>query len=303
MEPAFKQSTHNSRALSKEDALRALMNPRHASLELFEAAAISASASGIIDAGNAAGDGAINRVVMSKRHDLIPILARHGADMNRREACGYTPLMSAAIQGGREMLEALLDGGADPCLLGASGENALLFSILGQSAECIALLLAHGACPDSASHDGATPLGNAISFGFLEGARCLLDAGASPRLPAACRGIVAQPLFLAAGIGCPDFCALLLSAGASANDRDSHGRTPLMTAAVCGNVECVRLLLPLSNAWDEDNCGKTAFDLRHQDVECLFEERRCSEARLLERQSHARTLASAAASCPPKSSL
>lgn len=285
----------------KEPVLRALMFPKHASPEVFEAAALLASSSGAINAESPCGDAAVNRVVSARRPDLLRILARHGADMNRREACGYTPLMSAAIAGDPKTVQALLDSGADSSLAGLSGETAILFSILGLSAECVALLLKSGACPDFPNSDGATPLGNSIAFGFLTGARLLLSAGASPKLPAACNGSTEPPIFLAARKGRLDFCELLLQFGASAHDRDSFGRTPLMAAAVFGHASCVRLLLPRSDAWALDHSGQTVFDLRHPDVASIFSERLHSETRLSEQQSHARSLAAKAALSPPRS--
>lgn len=302
MIPTFQEQEDGPRQISEASALRALMNPRSVSTELFEAAASFASSSGTIDVGNLCGVGAINRVVEAHRSDLLPILAKHGADMNRREACGYTPLMMAALLGSDAMVGALLDGGADPSLLGVAGDSALFFSILGQSSKCVALLLEHGANADLVSHNGATPLGNAISFGFLSGAELLLEAGASSKLPAFCRDLTDQPIFLAIRAGCHDFCELLLRFGASVDDRDTLGRTPLMLAALLGHQECVRLLLPLSNVWAEDHSGNTAFDVHHRHVARLFADRRHSETRLFERQSQARSMACAAASSPPKSS-
>jgi ankyrin repeat protein len=51
---------------------------------------------------------------------------------------------------------------------------------------------------------------------------------------------------------------LLLDAGANANTQDDLGITPLMTAVIYKNVECVRALLPASDLGATSNAGHTA---------------------------------------------
>jgi len=77
---------------------------------------------------------------------LIRLLAKNGADANRRDTLGVTPLMLAAASGNAEAVTALIDAGADPnAKESARGETALMFAAAEGRTNAINALLDRGA--------------------------------------------------------------------------------------------------------------------------------------------------------------
>lgn len=95
---------------------------------------------------------------------------------------GFTPLGLAAFFGQREVVELLLQQGADVNAVSrnVSGYTALTGAVAGGHREIVATLLAHGARADHRYGPGYTPLHEAAASGKLEIARLLLDHGADP---------------------------------------------------------------------------------------------------------------------------
>src|SRR5436309_1834525 len=130
----------------------------------------------------------------------------HGASPNARDASGSTPLMHAAVYGGRACLALLLKRGADPNASNAAGATALMRAAFDH--EMVRLLLERGAAVNA--HSG---LGNSALL------------------------LAARP--------CNSHRAveLLLAHGADAKATNRWGATALMAAAAGGDEQSVRLLL------------------------------------------------------------
>jgi len=124
------------------------------------------------------------------REDLkawVRRLVEAGADPNRRDDSGYTPLDHALSLGSTEVAELLIDLGAE--IHGTSLHNAARFSYPA----CVRLVLAHGADVRSLDGEGRNALHVCITCcgdGFGEGidpgerrdtVALLLDAGCDPR--------------------------------------------------------------------------------------------------------------------------
>lgn len=60
--------------------------------------------------------------------DIIKLLLDHGADVNRKDTHGQTPLILAAWQGDAEDVKLLLDKHADVTLRDATGKTALMWA-------------------------------------------------------------------------------------------------------------------------------------------------------------------------------
>jgi len=146
----------------------------------------------------------------------------------------------------------------------------LLFAAREGSIETVRVLVAAGAKVNKTSVDGSGPLLVAVQNGHYEIARFLLDRGADPN-QANTKGWT--PLYLAvsnrdalttavpppASDGALDFIKLLLDRGANPNRRiqvhtevhqannslwlKEDGATPLLRAALCGDLTVVQLLL------------------------------------------------------------
>ena len=111
-----------------------------------------------------------------------PALARHHGFPDASLGAGATPLMRAAKTNDVEAMQALLDGGADPRLSAANGQNALAV-IAGsrqgpRSTDALRLLVRHGANPNTPGARGDLPLHAAARLGSNDVVRTLVELGA-----------------------------------------------------------------------------------------------------------------------------
>jgi uncharacterized protein len=194
---------------------------------------------------------------------VVELLVRSGADVHlqsevlrplKRRGLGFAPEKD--------------QGGPDAPIKG--GLTALLFAARQGSIECVRALTKSGADVNQTSADGSSPLLVAVQNGHYEMALYLMDHGANLNL-ANSKGWT--PLYLAVkdrnqettAIPGPDtdgvlpFITALLDRGANPNlrikaDTEVHqgmtaawlkeaGATPLLRAALCGDLAVVRLLL------------------------------------------------------------
>lgn len=88
---------------------------------------------------------------------------------------------------------------------------------------------------------GGTPLHVAAHTGWEQGARVLLEAGASPNIPDRAYG--ALPLHVALSKQNLGVAMRLIEAGSNRQHRHKNGYTPLMVALEKQHVECVEALL------------------------------------------------------------
>ena len=157
-------------------------------------------------------------------------------------------------------------GAADPM----GGLTPLLFAAREGALETVRVLLAAGADVNKASVDRSTPLLVAIQNGHYDVAQFLLDDGADPNdtnakgwtplyLAVANRDALTTAVPAPSSEGSLDFIKTLLERGADPNHRiDVHGEvhqantslwlkeegaTPLLRAALCGDLTVVKLLL------------------------------------------------------------
>ena len=125
------------------------------------------------------------------------ILAAAGADVDDTDAWGVSAVVLAAHGGHRELLDFLLENGADPNAADA-GFAALHDAVMRNDSRMVAALLAHGADPNQrlltwtptrrASRDhhyppplvGASPFWLAARFARIDLMRMLADHGADP---------------------------------------------------------------------------------------------------------------------------
>lgn len=161
-----------------------------------------------------------------------------GPDLPRGPAIGgVTALILAARQGELASVEALLAAGARVDQTSADGSSPLLVAVQNGFYEIARFLLEHGADPNLANRKGWTPLYLAVknrnqettaipapdTAGVLPFIRALLDRGAHPNLRIQADTEVHQGM-----------TALWLK---------EAGATPLLRAALSGDLTVVRLLL------------------------------------------------------------
>ncbi len=158
-------------------------------------------------------------------------------------ADGQTPLMIAVSNKRKELVDLLLEGGADVDAATGYGGTSLHFAAHRSLVDVVRALLEAGADAGAADDLGKTPLHAAAArSAAVSGA--LLWAGADPRAEAAHR---VTPLHLAARAGRADVVRLLLAYGADADGKSEGGRFDGFSArdfALDKGHEDVAALLP-----------------------------------------------------------
>lgn len=163
-------------------------------------------------------------------------------------------LLEATRNGSYNIIKKLLDAGADSnAKAKASDGNTwpiLASASAGGYTDVVELLLNRGAEINAVCEEGLTALARAIQSNHIDVTKLLLDRKASPNS----RGPVHYKHILGWAVGLPyewallpynsmPHVCLLLNYGADPNGRDSLKQTPLMHAAMVGNYEAVNLLL------------------------------------------------------------
>jgi ankyrin repeat protein len=198
---------------------------------------------------------------------VIQLLAEHGADLSatstsltpiRRRGLGFAPITAAGAKAGGTP--------APP----KGGLTALLFAVREGEMDCVKTLVGDHVDVNQTSIDGSSPLLVAVQNGFYDIATFLIDHGANPNL-ANTKGWT--PLYLSVKIrnqettalpapstdGVLDLIRTLLDRGANPNLQitaateihqgmtalwlKEEGATPLLRAALCGDLTVVKLLL------------------------------------------------------------
>ena len=198
-------------------------------------------------------------VAVNQKHaEAVADLIRAKADPNGSTPDGYR-LISTAL-GDAPTLKALLEGGADANRPDRDGISPLLRAVMQGAQPAVQLLLAHKADPNvERLEDGWTPLHEAAQRGAKGIAEVLLKAGADVN---AKEKAGLTPLFLAVLQNHGEVAELLLANKADPNAKRNDNWTPLHVAAWNGNRELAELLL--ANKADpnqRDKQGSTPLDV------------------------------------------
>lgn len=109
--------------------------------------------------------------------DVLQALVQAGADIDKRNAMKETPIMLAALAGHTRLVEFLLSKEAQ---INHPGWTPLLYAATTGQNEIIKLLIENHAYIDSSSPNGSTPIMMAVRGGFQATVRLLLEEGADP---------------------------------------------------------------------------------------------------------------------------
>lgn len=163
---------------------------------------------------------------LAEDDQMAKLLVDGGADPNRKDASGETPLGRAVMNGDADVVKALIDVGANVDSPLPDGQPPLRFAVNTGDVAVIAALLAAGSDPNREDADGRT---------------ALHDAAANPNAGA---------------------LTALLRGKAAVDYRARDGTTPLMVAAADGYVGPLRVLLEHgANPNIKNEAGMTALDL------------------------------------------
>jgi len=100
---------------------------------------------------------------------LVTMLIEHGADVNRPDEYGHTPLMWSVGLGSERLTELLLRDGADPRQCRPDGTTVLHVAAHSEASATVArMLLTAGADPLARDREGKTPAEYAHEAGLTE---------------------------------------------------------------------------------------------------------------------------------------
>jgi ankyrin repeat protein len=117
---------------------------------------------------------------------MAALLVARGADVNRKDRQGLSPLMRAVTQRQDMIVAFLVDHRADANAMDSSGRTVLLQALSSRdapSANAIDLLLAHGSDPNARDTSGWTALHLGAAFGYGTIVKSLVSHGANLNLP------------------------------------------------------------------------------------------------------------------------
>lgn len=185
-----------------------------------------------------------------------------GADVNRAQPDGTTPLMWAVYRTDYEVAQALIAKKADPNAANQFGANPLTEAARKSDERLVKMLLDAGAKADSANPDGETALMTAISGGDLSIVQMLVNAGANVNTIEKFHNQTPLMYAVTANRNAAQIVKLLLSKGADVKPRALYsdwpsqitseprtqyrsvgGLTALLYATRSGCYDCVDALL------------------------------------------------------------
>ena len=167
-------------------------------------------------------------------------LIKASAPINAAYDINYTALLVAAVRGYTQMVELLLQAGADPNIMHQEAVSTPLSQASSKGFfDIVQLLLRYNANPNLQTSLGQTALMAAASNGFTNIVRLLLQAKAQVNLRND-NGLSA--LLYAIKSGNSEVVDILLEHYADANLPDIEGITPLMEAVEKGNMQLVERL-------------------------------------------------------------
>lgn len=232
------------------------------------------AAGATVDARGPDGAEPIHYAAAKNRADLVELLLDHGADVNVEVDApigrGSVPLDYAVARGFLPLCKLLIDRGADVEATYPSETTVLQIAAVFDQPAIARLLIENGAAPRTRNREGTSPLDDAAWRGFRDVAEVLVDAGADLNARHGRTG--ATPLNEAAFQGHEAVVELLLSRGADATIKDSAGRTPLENAVRGRHAGAARILLAHGPRGSHDDLLRQAVDRGQADVvEVLLE--------------------------------
>jgi ankyrin repeat protein len=208
------------------------------------------------------GESPLCQAAVNGHKDVVNVLLEAGAELEVKDSLGQTPLYLAAKKGHEAVISVLLEAGAEFDVANNFGWTALGWAVEGGHETVVKLLLYSGVNLESSIYYGTHRglLANAVQGQHDGIVKLLIEAGADLEHKDT-RG--RTPLSWAAAIEHGHFtiAKLLVEAGAELEPKDDKGRTPLSWAKWKGRKDIVKLLLE-AGAENLDRHGHQLFQVR-----------------------------------------
>ncbi|XP_039365899.1 protein phosphatase 1 regulatory subunit 12C isoform X3 [Mauremys reevesii] len=219
---------------------------------------------GRVNRTHAAGISALHQACIDENLEVVQFLVENGADVNQADNEGWTPLHVAASCGYKEIAQYLLAHGAQVAAVNSDGEIPLdIAEDDGMEALLREEIAKRGVDVAAAKREEEELM--------LQDTRQWLNTGHIDDTRHPKTG--ASALHVAAAKGYIEVMRLLLQAGYDPNVQDKDGWTPLHAAAHWGVEEACRLLVEhLCDMDTLNNVGQRPCDLADEDTLSLLEE-------------------------------
>ena len=193
-----------------------------------------------VNAQDSNGDTALQIAVGANRRELVQLILDHGdTDINSTDQCKASPLLTAAQWGFDDIVELLLEKGADTSIQDEIGGTAMLRAADEGNTTVVEIMLKHSVDFRSLDSLGRTILHGACANGHSDIARLLVDAGHDVNV----RGDRGEtPLHDAGREGYITLTETLLELGADPLIKDHSDRTPRLVAFQKGKKDVAKLL-------------------------------------------------------------
>ena len=171
--------------------------------------------------------------------DIVQLLLQHGADVNVINQYGETALCTATLQNQVPVVRALLQHEHEPQLL----NRALASASFEGHADIARLLLQHGAHVGWPDLQGRTPLQTAVQLGHAETTRVLLEYGADANARNSSSGRTLLHKVACTTTTNVRILQALLEYGADQRIRGRDGKTALELACENDRLSAIYVLL------------------------------------------------------------
>ena len=186
----------------------------------------------------------LHEAVEEGRADVVQVLIDAGADIEKKDSDGHTPLLLACFAGCLDIVKMLIQAGADLRLARTNADTCLIIASHEGHTETVRYLVGLGQVDvdEVGGLYARTALHKAVDPNQADTAQVLIDAGADieKKDSDGC-----TPLFFACFSGSLDSVKVLVQAGADLGVTDTNGDTCLTTASGGGHTETVRYLVGL----------------------------------------------------------